>query len=101
VKRTSQKKLQIVLTCLQPRVEISEVRRREGIHPAQHCQWEHRLLASAKQIFAEKPRKADGKLEEMEWELTRMKGWWPWSWRRTRTLAGGHEVLWVPWPNVW
>jgi transposase-like protein len=74
VKRTCGEKLRTVLTCMQPGVEISEVCRREGINPAQYYQWKKRLLASAKQIYEEKPKKANGQQEEMERELTRMKG---------------------------
>ena len=74
VKRTANEKLRIVLTCLQPEVEVSEVCRREGINPAQFYQWKKKLMASAKQIFEEKPKKGDGQREEAERELTRMKG---------------------------
>ena len=45
-KWTPKEKLRIVLTCLQPGLEISEVCRREGINPTMFYNWKKRLLAS-------------------------------------------------------
>ena len=72
-KWTAQEKLRIVLTCMQPGVEVSEVCRREGINPTMYYTWKKRLLASAKAIFEEKPKQRDLERERTERELTRMK----------------------------
>ncbi len=72
-KWTAQEKLRIVLTGLQPGVEISEVCRREGINPTMFYQWKKKLLGSAAQIFEEKAKKVDVQQERMERELSRMK----------------------------
>jgi transposase len=66
-------KLRIVLTCMQPGVEVSEVCRREGINPTMYYTWKKKLLSSACQVFDEKPRKRDVERERTERELRRMK----------------------------
>jgi transposase-like protein len=73
-KWTASEKLRIVLTCMQPGVEVSEVCRREGINPTQFYGWKKKLLGSATQVFEEKPKKHDADRERLERELTRMKG---------------------------
>ena len=73
-KWTAAEKLRIVLTCMQPNVEVSEVCRREGINPTQVYEWKKRLLGSATQVFDEKAKKHDADRERLERELTRMKG---------------------------
>jgi transposase len=70
---TAGEKLRIVLTCMQPGVEVSEVCRREGINPTLYYTWKKRLLASAGQIFEEKPKQRDAERERRERELARMK----------------------------
>jgi transposase-like protein len=72
-KWTGQEKLRIVLTCMQPGVEVSEVCRREGINPTMFYTWKKRLMSSASQVFDEKPKKRDLERERTERELTRMK----------------------------
>ncbi len=72
-KWTAGEKLRIVLTCLQPGAEVSEVCRREGINPTMYYTWKKRLLASAGQIFEEKPKKRDQERERAEREMSRMK----------------------------
>ena len=72
-KWTASEKLRIVLTCMQPGVEVSEVCRREGINPTMYYTWKKRLLASATQIFEEKPKKRDAERERREREMSRMK----------------------------
>ncbi len=72
-KWTAQEKLRIVLTCLQPGVEVSEVCRREGINPTMYYNWKKRLMASACQVFDEKPKKRDVERERTEREMSRMK----------------------------
>jgi transposase len=73
-KWTAGEKLRIVLTCMQPGVEVSEVCRREGINPTMYYTWKKKLMASAGQIFAEKPKQRDLERERLERELARMKG---------------------------
>lgn len=72
-KWTAKEKLRIVLTCLQPGVEVSEVCRREGINPTMFYNWKKRLMASAGQVFEEKPKKRDLERERAEREMSRLK----------------------------
>ena len=72
-KWAASEKLRIVLTCMQPGVDVSEVCRREGINPTMYYTWKKRLLASASVVFEEKPRKRDLERERTERELSRMK----------------------------
>lgn len=72
-KWTAAEKLRIVLTCMQPGVEVSEVCRREGINPTMYYTWRKKLMASATQIFEEKPKKRDPQRERAEREMSRMK----------------------------
>ncbi len=62
-KWTAKEKLWIVLTCMQPGVEVSEVCRREGINPDMFYNLKKKLLASASQVFEKKPKK-----RSVEWE---------------------------------
>ena len=73
-KWTAAEKLRIVLTCMQPGVEVSEVCRQEGINPTQFYTWKKKLLGSAVQIFDERPKRPDMDQERLERELARMKG---------------------------
>lgn len=66
-------KLRIVLTCLQPGVEVAEVCRREGINPALYYTWKKRLLASASQIFDDHGKQRDGDRERTDRELVRLR----------------------------
>jgi transposase-like protein len=70
---TASEKLRIVLTCMQPGVEVSEVCRREGINPTMYYNWKKKLLGSATEIFQEKPRKRDAERERKEREIARLK----------------------------
>ncbi len=72
-KWTAKEKLRIVLTCLQPGVEVSEVCRREGINPTMYYHWKKRLMGSAEQVFEEKPKKRDLERERREREVARLK----------------------------
>jgi transposase len=72
-KRTAADKLRIVLTSMQPSVEVSALCRQEGVNPTQFYDWKKRLLGSAEAVFDERPKKPDAKQERMERELTRMK----------------------------
>jgi len=58
---------------MQPGVEISEVCRREGMNPTMFYTWRKKLMASAAQVFDEKPKKRDVERERMEREMSRMK----------------------------
>ena len=73
-KWTAAEKLRIVLTCMQPGVDVSEVCRREGINPTQFNTWKKKLLGSAAQVFDERSKKPDLEQERLERELARMKG---------------------------
>ncbi len=70
---TASEKLRIVLTCMQPGVEVSEVCRWEGINPTMYYTWKKKLMASATEIFEEKPKKREVERERMERERGRMK----------------------------
>ena len=72
-KWTAAEKLRIVLTCMQPGVEVSEVCRREGINPTMYYNWKKKLMASATQIFEEKSRKRDAERERTDREMARLK----------------------------
>jgi len=69
----AKEKLRIVLTCLQPGVEVSEVCRREGINPTMYYHWKKRLMASAEQVFQEKPKKREMERERRDREMSRLK----------------------------
>jgi transposase len=71
---TAAEKLRVVLTCMQPGVEVSEVCRREGINPTQFYTWKKKLMGSGAQVFDEKPKRQDADRERLERELARMKG---------------------------
>jgi transposase-like protein len=72
-KWTAGEKLRIVLTCMEPGVEVSEVCRREGINPTMYYTWKKKLLSSASRVFDEKGKKRDVERERTERELARMK----------------------------
>ena len=73
-KWTAAEKLRIVLTSMQPGVEVSALCRREGINPTQFYEWKKRLLGSAAEVFEQKPKREDADRERLERELSRMKG---------------------------
>ena len=50
-KWTAAEKLRIVLTSMQPGVEVSALCRREGVNPTQFYDWKKRLLGSAEAVF--------------------------------------------------
>jgi transposase len=72
-KWTAKEKLRIVLTCLQPGVEVSEVCRREGINPTMYYNWKKRLMAAAEQVFEEKPKRREVERERRDREMSRLK----------------------------
>jgi transposase len=72
-KWTSGEKMRIVLTSMQPGVEVSELCRREGVNPAQFYGWKKRLLGSAAKVFEERSQRQDTERDRLERELSRMK----------------------------
>jgi len=67
-------KLRIVLTGMDTGVEISELCRREGVHPTQYYTWKKQLESNAGKVFEgsqEKPSRREQRLEE---ENARLKG---------------------------
>jgi transposase len=66
-------KLRIVLTGMQPTVEVSELCRREGINPTQYYGWKKQLLSSATKVFDAAESKRNAGEEKKEAELRRMK----------------------------
>jgi len=65
-------KLRIVLAGLQPNVEVSELCRREGIHPTQYYGWKKQLLSSATKVFAADSKRSVAE-ERKDAELQRLK----------------------------
>ena len=75
-KRRSRKaadKLRIVLEGLEGGVEISDLCRREGIHPTQYYQWKKRLLDSAEQVFNTSASGPSREQQRTQEELSRAK----------------------------
>jgi transposase len=72
-KWTAAEKLRIVLTGLQPNVEVAELCRREGINPAQYYGWKKQLLSSATKIFDAAESKRSAAEDKTEADLRRMK----------------------------
>jgi transposase len=70
---TAEEKLRIVLTAMQPGVEVSELCRREGINPALYYGWKKKLLSSAKKVFDDKEGRPHFQEERKEAELRRLK----------------------------
>jgi transposase-like protein len=66
-------KPRIVLTAMQPGVEVSEVCRREGLNPVLYYKWKKQRLGSASPIFEDKTAKPSRQEERREAELHRLK----------------------------
>jgi transposase len=66
-------KLRIVLAGMQPNMEISELCRREGIHPTQYYGWKKQLQSSARKIFDEATSRPSVREERQTEELRRLK----------------------------
>ena len=63
----SSDKMRIVLTGMEPGVEISELCRREGVHPTQYYTWKKQLQSNSAKVFdngQEKPSRREQRLEE-------------------------------------
>jgi transposase len=72
-KWTAGDKLRIVLAGMQPNVEVSELCRREGIHPTQYYGWKKQLLSSATKVFDNPDGKRNAAEERKEAEMVRLK----------------------------
>ena len=71
--RKAEDKLRIVLEGLEGGVEISDLCRREGIHPNQYYQWKKQLLGSADQVFGSARSRPSREQQRTETELARAK----------------------------
>lgn len=73
-KWSSSEKMRIVLSGLEPGVEISELCRREGIQPTQYYNWKSQLVSSADSVFGDKRRtKAESRKQELQEQELRKK----------------------------
>ena len=72
-KWAAQEKLRIVLAGMQPGVEVADLCRREGIHPALYYTWKKKLLGSAGRIFDERDGRPDAQEERRQAEVQRFK----------------------------
>jgi transposase len=70
---TAAEKLRIVLAGMQPGVEVSELCRREGLHPTLYYGWKKKLLASAAKVFDDPEGRRGAQQERQEAELRRFK----------------------------
>ena len=70
---TASEKFRIVLSGLDPSVEVSELCRREGINPTQYYSWRKQLLSSADRVFNENGQKPSRQQERLESDLARAK----------------------------
>jgi transposase-like protein len=66
-------KLQIVLSGLQPGVELSDLCRREGPSPALYYRWKRTLLGAAERIFQKKEHEPSAREERLISQLMRTK----------------------------
>lgn len=73
-KWTASEKMRIVLSGLEPGVEISVLCRREGIQPTQYYNWKSQLVGSADAVFGDKRRsKAESQAAEQREQELRKK----------------------------
>ena len=71
---TAGEKLRIVLAGLDGSVEVSELCRREGIHPTQYYGWKKQLQSGAGKLFANgSSAKPSAREQRLEAELRRAK----------------------------
>jgi transposase len=70
---TAVEKLRIVLSGMDPGVEVSEVCRREGLNPTQYYAWRKQLMSSAERVFSENGQKRSRREERLEADLVRAK----------------------------
>ena len=72
-KWTPQEKLRIVLTGMQPGVEVADLCRREGLSPALFYLWKKQLLGSATEVFGSKAGRPSHEEERKAAEVRRLK----------------------------
>ena len=72
-KWSSEEKLRIVLAGFGGDIEVSELCRREGIHPTQYYSWKKHLMKSAAKVFANESSKPSSKEQRRDAELRRAK----------------------------
>lgn len=66
-------KLRIVMTGMQPGVEVSDLCRQEGINVTQFYNWKKQVLGSAKAIFDQSRGKPKAVEQRHEAEMQRLK----------------------------
>lgn len=66
-------KLRIVLTGMQPGIEVADLCRREGLNPTLFYLWKKQLLGSAAEVFGSKNGKASREEERKASETRRLK----------------------------
>ena len=72
-KWTPEEKLRIVLTGMQPGVEVAELCRREGLNPTMYYLWKKQLLGSAAEEFGSKAGRPSHEEERKAAEVRRLK----------------------------
>jgi transposase len=66
-------KLRIVLLGVRGDVEISELCRQEGIHPARYYGWRKQLMSSADKVFSSREGRGSAREQRLEAENRRLK----------------------------
>jgi len=66
-------KLRIVLSGMEPGVEVSDLCRREGVNPTMYYQWKRTLLGAADRIFESKEVKPTTREARLSQALQRAK----------------------------
>jgi transposase len=72
-KWTAQEKLRIVLTGMQPGVEVADLCRREGLNPTLFYLWKKQLLGAATKVFDPKDGRASRDEERKAAAVRRLK----------------------------
>jgi transposase len=70
---TPEEKLRIVLTGMQPGVEVADLCRREGLNPTMFYLWKKQLLGSAAEVFGAKGGRPGQEDERKAAEVRRLK----------------------------
>ena len=70
---TAEEKLRIVLTGMQPGVEVADLCRREGLNPTMFYLWKKQLLGSAADVFGSKAGRPSHDEERKAAEVRRLK----------------------------
>lgn len=72
-KRSADQKLRILLEGMSGKVDISELCRREGLHPSQFYQWKKQLLSGASRVFEAESIKPSSREMRLESALQKAK----------------------------